>query len=300
MPQASNFNLDGLQRPARTLSAPVSLRGVGIHSGVESAVTVFPGAPGDGVIFVPIGGTPIAAAAANVVDTSRCTVLGANGQTVSTVEHLLSAFAGLGITDARIEIDGPEVPILDGSALPWVEAILSVGILEGETPAATSTTIRQPLLISGKNGSFIHVHPASCFSLTVAAVFDHPLIGTQVARFVPSEENDYAADVAPARTFGFIEEVEALRSAGLALGGSLDNAVVVYPDRYSAPLRFPAELAYHKLLDMMGDLFLAFGEPLSLRLAIVAVKPSHRLNVELASRLRDAAAEALPEVNFGT
>jgi UDP-3-O-[3-hydroxymyristoyl] N-acetylglucosamine deacetylase len=274
------------------VSAPVSLRGTGIHSGTESTVTITAAAPGERVRFFPAGGSPIAAIAANVVDTARCTVLGASGKTVSTVEHLLSAFAGLGVTDARIEIDGPEVPILDGSALPWVEAILSAGITETPNKPAERRRLPKPILVSGKNGSFLHAHPAEEFSLTAAAVFEHPLIGTQVARFAPSEGSDYATDVAPARTFGFIEEVEALRKAGLALGGSLENAVVVYQDHYSSPLRFPAELAYHKLLDVMGDLFLAFGEPLPLMVSIVAVKPSHRLNVELASRLRDAVAEA--------
>jgi UDP-3-O-[3-hydroxymyristoyl] N-acetylglucosamine deacetylase len=212
------------------------------------------------------------------------------------VEHLLSALAGLGITDADIQIRGPEVPILDGSALPWVEAIRAAGITEAAGETRPEMKLSQPVLVTGPNGSFISVHPAAALALTVAAVFEHPLVGTQVARFAPgdSEGRDYASAVAPARTFGFIEEVEALQKAGLALGGSLENAVVVYPDRYSGPLRFPAELAYHKLLDMMGDLFLAFGGPLSLSVDIVAVKPSHRLNIELASRLRDAAAEAHP------
>jgi UDP-3-O-[3-hydroxymyristoyl] N-acetylglucosamine deacetylase len=218
-------------------------------------------------------------------------VLGGHGKTVSTVEHLLSAFSGLGITDALIEIRGPELPILDGSALPWVQALQAAGIRE--TPADTTKRWRlnEPIVLTGKNGSFVAAHPAKNLRLTAAAVFEHPLVGTQVARFSPQDDSDYSRDVAPARTFGFIEEVEALRKAGLALGGSLDNAVVVYPDHYSAPLRFSSELAYHKLLDMLGDLFLAFGSPLPLAMDIVAVKPSHRLNVELAARLRDVVTE---------
>ena len=279
-------------RPARTLSAPVSLRGVGIHSGQEGAVTVNPGAPGTGVFFVLADGSVISADVRNVVDTSRCTVLGTAAGRISTVEHLLSAFAGLGLTDAHIAVSGPEIPILDGSALPWVEAFRAAGITETPATPQIFVSLTEPILVTGRNGSFIHVSPSDRLLLTVAAVFEHPLVGTQIARFTKSESCDYARDVAPARTFGFIEEVEALQKAGLALGGSLENAVVVYWDRYSAPLRFSSELAYHKLLDLMGDLFLAFGAPLPLALDVVAVKPSHGLNVELASRLRDAAAEA--------
>ena len=292
MPEPLTSHFELRQKPARTVSAPVSVGGVGIHSGAASTLTIFPASPGEGVCFVPDGGTPIAALAANVVDTCRCTVLGAGGKTVSTVEHLLSAFAGLGVTDARIEIRGPEVPILDGSALPWVELLESVGLTETPVKGIAVRPLRQPIIVTGKNGSFLAAHPARGLSITAATVFEHPLVGTQVSRFALEQGGDYRNSVAPARTFGFIEEVEALQKAGLALGGSLDNAVVVYPDRYSAPLRFPNELAYHKLLDVMGDLFLAFGAPLPLAVDIVAVKPSHRLNVELASRLRDAVAEA--------
>ncbi len=279
-------------QPARTVSAPVSVSGLGIHSGAQSSVTISPAAMGEGVIFFPAdGGSSIPAFVTRVVDTARCTVLGSDGRTVSTVEHLLSAFAGLGITDARIEIEGPEVPILDGSALPWVQALQSAGLQETGQGYAGHRILKEPIVVTGKNGSFLSAFPAPCLTLTTASVFEHPLVQTQLARFAPQDGGDYSRDVAPARTFGFIEEVEALRKAGLALGGSLDNAVVVYPDRYSSPLRFPSELAYHKLLDLLGDLFLAFGRPLPLALDIVAVKPSHRLNVELAARLRDAVTE---------
>jgi UDP-3-O-[3-hydroxymyristoyl] N-acetylglucosamine deacetylase len=289
--ESSLLKSNELNQPARTVSAPVSMSGSGIHSGVVGTVTIHAAEAGEGVSFLPDGGNPIPALASHVVDTSRCTVLGGNGQTVSTVEHLLSAFAGLGVTDARIEIQGPEVPILDGSALPWVEALLSAGLRETAVVPVAHWTLTDPILVTGKNGSFLAAYPARNLSITAAAVFEHPLVGTQVAHFAPDEGSDYRRDVAPARTFGFIEEVEALQKAGLALGGSLENAVVVYEDHYSAPLRFPGELAYHKLLDTLGDLFLAFGRPLPLALHIVAVKPSHRLNVELASQLRNSVTE---------
>ena len=133
-------------------------------------------------------------------------------------------------------------------------------------------------------------YPSDVPRFTVAAQFDHPLAGTQVARWEPARGEAYAEHVAPARTFGFDFEVEALRAAGLARGGSLDNAVMIYPDRYSSPLRFPDELARHKLLDLVGDLFLV-GRPLLAD--VVAVRPSHRLNVALARRLVSTAAATL-------
>jgi UDP-3-O-[3-hydroxymyristoyl] N-acetylglucosamine deacetylase len=137
--------------------------------------------------------------------------------------------------------------------------------------------------------------PSDSLRLTVVVHFEHPLVGTQVARFDPARGDRYEDDVAPARTFGFIEEVEALRAAGLARGGSEDNAVVVYPDRYSTPLRFDNELARHKLLDLVGDLSLVGGP---LRADVVAVKPSHRLNTDfarlLAARLGAPAGSPVP------
>jgi UDP-3-O-[3-hydroxymyristoyl] N-acetylglucosamine deacetylase len=223
-------------------------------------------------------------------------VLGAGGTTIATVEHLLSAFHGLGITDAAIEVGGPEVPILDGSAAPWVEALLAAGFTEAAGPAVCYAALTSSVLVSGPGGSFVAAYPSAAPRLTVAVSFDHPMVGTQVARFEPSAGEKYSETVAPARTFGFIEEVDALLAAGLARGGSFDNAIVVYQDRYSTPLRFPAELAYHKLLDTLGDLFLAFGGPLPFPIDVVAVKPSHRRNVELAARIAQIAALSVTPV----
>lgn len=270
--------------------------GVGIHTGAESHVTLFPAdTPGQGVVFRVGGkqnGSPrqeIPARAANVVETARCTVLGdGKSASVSTVEHLLSALAGLGVTDCIAAVDGPELPIGDGSAAIWTDAIQSVGIVKlADAPAVSP--LPAPVIVTGRGGAFIAAYPSDSLRLTVAAVFEqHPLVGTQVARFEAASGADgYIRDVAPARTFGFIEEVEALRAAGLAQGGSLENAVVIYPDRYSAPLRFENELARHKLLDLIGDLSLAGPLPLLPPMDIVAVKPSHRLNTEFAARIRE-------------
>jgi len=186
-------------------------------------------------------------------------------------------------------VDGPELPIGDGSAALWVNAVRAAGgtrkIGEGGSAAGR---LAEPLLVTGRGGAFVAAYPSDALRLTVAISFDHPLVGTQVARFDAGRGDDYATEVAPARTFGFIEEVEALRAAGLARGGSLDNAVIVYPDHYSVPLRFDDELARHKLLDLLGDLSLATGGSMPLpAMDIVAVKPSHRLNTELAARLAE-------------
>ena len=265
--------------PARTVGKSVTMRGVGIHTGALSSVTLHPAPPGAGVAF-RAGGGIIPALAENVIDTGRCTVLGAAGVSVSTVEHLLSALAGFGVTDALIEVEGPELPIGDGGAQIWADALTEARIVTiGEI---IFPLLDAPLIETGKGSSFIAAYPADSFRATVAITFDHALVGTQIARF-DAARDDYAREIAPARTFGFIEEVEALRAAGLAKGGSLDNAIIVYPDRYSVPLSFPDELARHKLLDLLGDLTLAGVGPLP-SADIIAVKPSHRLNTAFAAR----------------
>lgn len=283
-----------LSLPARTIARPVTIRGTGIHTGSEATVTLAPAErPGAGVVFLvrPSGGAvqEIPARASNVSDTARCTVLGGpGGASVSTVEHLLSALAGSGVTDCRVEVEGPEIPIGDGSASFWVEAIGEAGI----TPlggAVEPLTLAEPILLAGANGAFVAAFPSESPRFTVAVTFAHPLVGTQVARFDPARGDAYAAAIAPARTFGFIEEVEALRAAGLARGGSFENALVIYPDRYSTPLRLPDEPARHKLLDLIGDLALA-GRPLVAD--VVAVRPSHRLNTDFARVLETHVGDA--------
>ena len=268
----------------RTLNASITVSGVGIHTGASGRVVLHPAAFGSGIAFRREGVT-LPANFANVVDTSRCTVLGAEGVTLSTVEHLLSACAGLGITDLLAEVDGPEIPIGDGSAVLWSDAIREAGTTDGDP--LTVPTVRETITVSDpKRGSFLAARPSDRFRILTHIAFDHPLVGGQTASF-DSGTDDYAVTVAPARTFGFIEEVEALLKAGLAKGGSFENAVVVYPDHYSTPLRFPDELARHKLLDVLGDLLLAGFGTLP-NADIIAIKPSHRLNAAFAAQLAGA------------
>lgn len=272
----------------RTLHTPTAVTGIGIHTGATSRVVLHPGPPKTGIVF-RAGAARIPALASQVTDTSRCTVLSEGAAAISTVEHLLSACAGAGISDLIVEVHGPELPIGDGSARLWVDAIGEARLQESSEPLA-QPLLTEPVIVVGKGGAFIAAYPSAETTLTAAISFDHPLVGTQVARFDQTRDN-YAREIAPARTFGFIEEVEALLKSGLALGGSLENAVVVYPDHYSVPLRFPNELARHKLLDLMGDLMLTgFGRLPNAD--IIAVKPSHRLNVALAAQLAERVRES--------
>ncbi len=248
-----------------------TLTGVGIHTGQPCSATLTALPSGSGIIFETPNGQ-ISARPENVIETVRCTVLGSGNARLSTVEHLLSACAGRGIRDLHVRVDGPELPILDGSALAWSNVLPQSELVVRTLPA--------PVIVTGKGGAFIACYPAETLTLTCAIAFDHPLVGTQVARWSAGES--YQTHISPARTFGFIEEVQKLLAAGLAKGGSLDNAVIVYPDRYEPVLRFDNELARHKLLDLLGDLYLNGFLP---KADIIAMKPSHGLNCQLASLL---------------
>jgi UDP-3-O-[3-hydroxymyristoyl] N-acetylglucosamine deacetylase len=273
------------ERLRLTLAKPSNtLRGVGLHSGADAAVRFRPAPAGAGLTFHHIlTGQEIAARAANVTDTSRCTRLGRDGWEVQTVEHALSALAGLGVDDAVIETEGGELPAGDGSAAPFVALIQEAGLREQPGATVSPLTLTQPVTVSAGAAALVAL-PAD--QLTLAVVLDyprHPYLGALAATF-DAAGGDYAADIAPARTFGFLSEIEALRALGLGLGASRENAVVLGEDRYETPLRFANELARHKLLDLMGDLAL-IGRPLLAQ--VIAVRPSHALNTRLARTLSE-------------
>jgi len=273
-------------RPRRTLAAPTdALAGVGLHSGAAVSVRLRPAPPGAGLVFRDgASGQEIAALAGNVSDTSRCTILGTNGVTVQTVEHLLSALAGLGVDDALIETSGGEMPAGDGSAAPFVALVRAAGLHDQDGPPVQPLTLERPCLIEGENGSSLVALPAPSFGATVVLDYPgHAWIGTQAVTF-DANQGDYATDIAPARTFGFLREIGWLQSRGLALGASRDNGIALREDGYDTPLRFPDELARHKLLDLIGDLAL-IGCALQAR--VFAIKPSHALNTRLARRLAE-------------
>ena len=277
------------ERPRVTLAAPSRVfEGVGLHSGADASVRFHPAPAGSGLTFRDRrSGQEIPARAANVTDTSRCTRLGLNGVEVQTVEHVLSALAGLGVDDALIETEGGEMPAADGSAAPFVALIRGAGLREQDCPAASPLTLTGPVTVSAGAATVVAL-PSERFTLTVVLDYPrHPYLGTLAAVFDAGRDYgraDYAAEVAPARTFGFLSEIEALRASGLGLGASRENAVVLGEDRYETPLRFPNELARHKLLDLMGDLSL-IGRPLLAQ--IIAVRPSHTLNTRLARTLSE-------------
>jgi UDP-3-O-[3-hydroxymyristoyl] N-acetylglucosamine deacetylase len=268
-------------RPRQTtLRAPASRSGVGMHQGEQAEVTIRPAPAGHGIQFAR-GTARFPAAAELVVNTRRATCLGFGEARVDTVEHILSALNGLQVDNALIEVDGPEIPILDGSARPWVEALLEAGVEETDAEIRP-LRLQRPIALR-EGDSWLTATPGDRFILTCVTHFDHPLLGTQAATF---EENPktYAAEVAPARTFGFAAEVEALRAAGLALGGSLDNALVIYEDRFSDALRVPDECLRHKALDLFGDLALAGGR---LCASVTAILPGHLANTRFAALLAE-------------
>jgi len=286
------------RRRRRTLAGPTEkLDGIGLHSGIATWVRILPAAPETGLVFVDSRvsegrpsdfgtGQEVPALAANVFDTTRCTQLRCGDKIVQTVEHVLSALAGLGVDDARLEIDGVELPAADGSALPFVELIQSVGIVEhgGEIDPFVVT---DPIELSDGRGGLVRLEPASEPSYSVTLEYPkHSYIGTQSAS---GAATSYATEIAPARTFGFLTEIDYLRSHGLALGASYDNALVLGEEGYANERRFDNEMARHKILDMIGDLAL-FGRPIIA--SITAVKPGHQLNTQMAAKLTELSASA--------
>jgi len=291
-----------LQRPQmfkqRTLKSVIRATGVGLHTGEKVAMTLRPAPPNAGIVFRRIdlpAPVDIAADAFNVTDTRLCSTLETDGVKVATVEHVMSAFAGLGIDNAYVDLTGSEVPIMDGSAAPFVFLIQSAGIEQQPAPKRFFR-IRNPVEV--KDGEkWARFEPFDGFKLSFSIEFDHPAFerSAQTA-CVDFANTSYVKEVARARTFGFIQEVEALRESGLALGGSLDNAIVV--DEYrvlnAEGLRYSDEFVKHKLLDAIGDLYLV-GHPLIG--AFSAYKSGHALNNRLL-RAALASKDAWEWVTF--
>ncbi len=266
----------------RTILKRVSCAGVGLHSGAPARLTLAPAPPDSGIRFVRVDlGVEIPARADAVVDTNLSTTLGAGAARVATVEHVLAALTGLGIDNCRIEVDGPEVPILDGSAAPFVYLIEEAGV--ALQPVGKRFLVVSQAIEVRDGDRVVRLDPARELSLRFTADFSHPLITEQVFGFNFSDQS-FSREVAPARTFCLLRDVEAMRARGLARGGSLDNAIVV--DEFSilnpGGLRFPDEFARHKALDALGDLTLA-GMPLIGTLS--ARKSGHSMNQALVRKL---------------
>lgn len=266
-----------------TIRKAVSLEGVGLHSGKTVRVTLFPAAADSGIVFrAGERGEPIPAAPESVVDTHYATTLGRNGVRIQTVEHLMAAAAGLGIDNLDVRVDGAELPAADGSAKPFVQAILSVGRLP---QGARQRPIRLPHAIGGGGGGrWIQIVPADTFRISYTLDNEHPAIGTQVLSWAPTEES-FIADYAPARTYGFLKDLGFLRKSGRALGGSLDNTIVIGKSSTLNGLRYRDEFVRHKVLDLLGDLAL-LGRRIEGH--VIARNAGHALNVELVLAIQRA------------
>jgi UDP-3-O-[3-hydroxymyristoyl] N-acetylglucosamine deacetylase len=247
----------------RTLKTSVSCVGVGLHSGKPVSLTLLPAAIDTGIVFKrsDVGGAAIPAKWDCVVDARMCTTIGdGNGVTIGTIEHLMAALAGCGIDNAVVEVSGPEVPIMDGSAQPFVAMAASAGVVNQGVPRRVIRVLKTVSVEVGDSQA--RLSPGSCLSLDVAIDFASGAVAKQ-SLSIGVVNGSFARELAGARTFGFLHEVEKLWAAGLAKGGSLDNAVVVSGDKVlnQEGLRFDDEFVRHKILDAVGDLYLA-GAPI--------------------------------------
>ncbi len=262
-----------------TLRDAIEFAGVGLHTGLPGRVRLTPAKAGAGLRFRLNDAVEFPALAEYVVDTRRATMLGLGGHTVSTVEHLLSAVLGMGIDNALISVDGPEIPVMDGSAKIFADAIAAVGsVVQRESRLRFIAT--EPYVFRDGDKLLIVV-PASTFRIRMTVDYEAP-IGAQY-RDIEISPLTYADEVAPNRTFGFQHEVEALIRRGLAQGGTLENAVVFGPDGPLAPLRSADEPCRHKILDLVGDLALLGAYP---QCEIIAFKSGHKLHCTAVRELR--------------
>jgi UDP-3-O-[3-hydroxymyristoyl] N-acetylglucosamine deacetylase len=263
----------------------VECSGIGLHSGAPVSMRILPAAAGTGIVFrrTDLDGFEIEATSRNVARVSYATSLMKKGVLISTTEHLLSAFTGLGVDNATVELDNLELPILDGSALPFVELIQSVGLRKQRRPRRYMRILREVEMREGNK--FISVYPAETYSVSYSINFPHPLIGKETFQ-VELSNGSYLKNIAAARTFGSREDEKAMRNMGLIRGASRDNCIVLTRDGVeNGPLRFPDEFVRHKVLDLVGDLAL-LGKPILGK--IVADRAGHSMHTALVSRvLRD-------------
>ncbi len=266
-----------------TISSPIATSGIGLHTGVTVNLRLIPAPANTGIVFrrTDLEGFTIEARTKHVARVSYATSLMKKGVLISTTEHLLSALSASGVDNVVVELDNLELPILDGSALPFFRLIAKAG-LRRQRARRSYVKVRKPVdVVEGSKR--IAVYPSDSFRISYRIAFNHPLIGEQLREFVPAT-GDFEREIAPARTFGFAEEVEMLRKSGLIKGGSLENAVVLTSDGVMNPegLRFPDEFCRHKILDVIGDLAL-LGYPLIGH--VVAERAGHALHVRLVECL---------------
>ena len=266
-----------------TIQRPVEARGIGLHSGVQVSIRVLPAPVSTGLVFVrtDLDNFPIPASWRHVARVSYATSLMRQGVLISTTEHLLSVFYSCGIDNAYIEINNLEVPILDGSGMPFLELIKEAGVRHYRRKRRY-LRIRRPITVEDRSKR-ISILPDDSFRLTCEICYDHPLVGRQSLEMEVTPDR-YADEIAPARTFGFLYELDQMRNMGLIRGASLDNAVCFDRDTVMNPdgMRFPDECCRHKALDLIGDLAL-IGKPLLGH--VIAERAGHAMHAQLVSRL---------------
>ncbi len=266
-----------------TIAKAITYTGIGLHSGQDVTITIKPAPPDTGIVFVRIdlpGRPQVAATANNVTNAMRATTLEKGLAKVFTVEHLLAAFFAMEVDNCLVEINAVEPPVGDGSSLPFVQMIQEAGVIEQNASRRfVAVTEAQTVRVNDK---FITILPYDGFRVTFTSINSHPMLGVQFGDYEITRDS-FISEIASARTIGFMHEVEQLKSQGLALGGSLENAVVYDDVKALTPLRFQDELVRHKILDIIGDLALA-GR---IRGHVIAVKSSHALNTALAKKIVD-------------
>lgn len=270
----------------KTLKGPIHCSGIGLHSGSKVSLTLGPGEPDSGIVFIrtdlPASSAVIHASHRNVVDTRLCTaVANKQGAQVATVEHLMAALAGCEIDNLQVRLNGSEVPAMDGSAEPFVFLIECAGIVEQAQPRRAIEVLRP--VSTGSADRFASLSPAAGALFSVEIDFDSPAVARQEYDLALSQDS-FKNELSRARTFGFLHEVDALRAQGLARGGSLDNAVVISGDKVlnEGGLRYEDEFVRHKLLDSIGDLYLA-GAPICGHYR--GLRAGHKLNNQLLRAL---------------
>ena len=266
----------------QTIRASVECKGIGLHSGAPVQLRILPAPSGTGIVFrrIDLDNFEIEATGRNIARVSYATSLMKKGVLISTTEHLLSAFMGTGIDNAIVELDNLELPILDGSARPFVDMIQRAGIRKQRRPRSYVRIRREIELREGDK--FIAVYPADTYSVSYTIDFPHRLIGRETFR-VDLTDGNFLREIAPARTFGFLHEADAMRQQGLIRGASTENAIVLTPEGLmNPPLRYADEFVRHKVLDLIGDLALVGKQILG---NIVADRAGHAMHTALVSRL---------------
>ncbi len=269
-------------RLQRTIKRSIGFEGIGLHTGRVCRVTLNPAPRDTGIVFFRKDrGTLIKAHIGSVVDTAFATTLGYNGTRIRTVEHLLAVLSGLGIDNLNIDVEGPEIPILDGSSTELVSIILRAGISK-QRKKRTYVRVVKPIILDDGHSRMLAL-PYSGRKITYSISFKHPLFHSQTLSIEMNEES-FIRDIAPARTFGFMKNVEMLRANGLARGGSLENAVVIDDNGImnEGGLRFNDEFVRHKILDLMGDISL-LGYPLYGH--IIAEKAGHSTHTRFVRKI---------------